>query len=273
MREYILHRDHHRCQNPNCRNKSNNQILQIHHLGYLKKDKSDRPSNLITLCTRCHANENHISGFLRNWKPRLKSFRSETFMSTVRWKMVDRLDCDHTYGYLTKSKRIKLGIDKTHYNDAFCIADGNNQSRIDPIIFKEKQKNNRSLEKFYDAKFVDIRDNKKKKGNELNCGRTTRNKSLNNENLRKYRGVKIRKGRRCIRTQRYSIRPQDIVRYENNLYRAKTVHNRGNFIIITNGTDTLDKSSKKVKLVCHKKSLFLFQEIMKCKQIVSCKNQ
>ncbi len=45
LREYILHRDQHRCQNPNCKEK--NKILQVHHLGYYKGDRSDRPKNLI----------------------------------------------------------------------------------------------------------------------------------------------------------------------------------------------------------------------------------
>ena len=65
LRQYILHRDRHTCQKPNYKNKSKQPILQVHHLGYWKKDRSDRPSNLITLCSLCHISKNHkINGSL-----------------------------------------------------------------------------------------------------------------------------------------------------------------------------------------------------------------
>ena len=35
------------------------------------------------------------------------------------------IEVRYTYGYLTKSKRIHQELEKTHYNDAFCIANGN----------------------------------------------------------------------------------------------------------------------------------------------------
>ncbi len=52
LREYILHRDGHTCQNANCSNRAKQKVLQVHHLGYWRGDGSDRPANLITLCTR-----------------------------------------------------------------------------------------------------------------------------------------------------------------------------------------------------------------------------
>ena len=36
LREYILHRDGHQCQNPKCRNQTKEPILQVHHLGFLE---------------------------------------------------------------------------------------------------------------------------------------------------------------------------------------------------------------------------------------------
>ena len=53
-------------------------------------------------------------------------------MSMVRWRLVNTFGYKHTYGYNTKSKRIALKLDKTHYNDAFCVAGGNGQSRVRP---------------------------------------------------------------------------------------------------------------------------------------------
>ncbi|NWH05425.1 HNH endonuclease [Desulfobacter latus] len=256
LREYILHRDNHKCQNPNCKNKSKNQILEIHHIGFWKKDRSDRPGNLITLCDKCHTPAKHKKkGFLYGWEAKTKSFKPETFMSIVRWKLVDELKCAHTYGHITKHKRIGLSLPKTHYHDAFCIAGGENQERCKPIFFHQKRKNNRCLEKFYDAKIIDTRTGKKVSGGELHSGRRTRNKNLNGENLRKYRGVKVSKGRRQIRKQRYAIRPDDIVKFDGKIYRAIGVQNKGQYLKIVNGSKPIVKNIKYIEVLFHQKTL------------------
>lgn len=231
LREYILHRDNHECQNPGCKNRSKNQELQVHHIGYWKGDYTDRPGNLITLCDKCHRPENHREGkFLWGWQPKVKSFRAETFMSTIRWKLVRTLGCEYTYGYITKSRRIELKLEKSHVNDAFVIAGGTNQSRTIPITIQQVRRNNRSLQKFYDAKYIDLRTGEKASGQELNCGRRTRNKNLNTENLRKYRGKKLSPGRVNIRKQRYPYQPGDTVLYEGQKCTVKGVQNLGIYI-------------------------------------------
>jgi hypothetical protein len=235
LREYILHRDDHKCQNPDCNNKSKDKVLEVHHIGFWKKDRTDRPSNLISLCNKCHNPRNHKeSGFLWGWKPKLKSFKEATFMSVVRWRLVNSLNCEHTYGFDTKSKRIALGLEKTHYNDAFCIADGSAQTRVKPIYFEQIRRNNRSLEKFYDAKYVDSRTGEKVSGQDLNSGRTTRNKNLNSENLHKYRKQKLSKGQRRIRTQRYFYQPKDLVKYDGKVFVVKGIQNKGAYIKLEN---------------------------------------
>ena len=76
-------------------------------------------------------------------------------MSSVRWRLVNELKCQHTYGYRTKSKRIEEGIEKSHANDAFIIAGGNrNIERCFQYFVKQVRRNNRSLRKFYDAKYI-----------------------------------------------------------------------------------------------------------------------
>lgn len=242
LREYILHRDGHKCQNPNCKNKDKNPILQVHHIGFWKEDRSNRPGNLLTLCNKCHTPKNHKEkGFLYGWQPKVKSFKDATFMSMVRWRLKNTLACDHTYGYDTKSKRIAQNLDKTHYNDAFCIAGGNGQSRVKPLIYEQIKRNNRSLEKFYDAKIIDIRTKEKVSGQDLFSGRRTRNKNLNSENLRKYRGEKVSKGKRTIRTERYFYQPNDLVKYENRIYTVKGTHNKGTRVM-------LKESGKSIKV-------------------------
>jgi hypothetical protein len=233
LREYILHRDGHKCQNPNCKNNDKNIILQVHHIGFWKKDRTDRPSNLLTLCTKCHVSKNHKEkGFLWGWQPKVKSLKDATFMSMVRWRLVNNFGYGYTYGYATKSKRIALELEKTHYNDAFCIAGGNSQSRAKPLIIEQIKRNSRSLEKFYDAKFIDIRTKEKVSGAELFNGRRTRNKNLNSENLKKYRGLKVTTGKRTIRQQRYFYQPNDLVKLGNIIYTVKGTHNKGTRVML-----------------------------------------
>jgi hypothetical protein len=256
LREYILHRDNHKCQNPNCKGKC--VILQLHHVNYWKGDRSNKPSSLITLGTLCHTPKDHQKGgYLYGWKPKLKSFREATFMSTVRWKLIDRLRCEHTYGFQTKSKRRVLNLEKFHYNDAFVIADGTDQKRCNRLQVIQKRKNNRCLEKFYDAKYIDLRDGKKKSGKDLGSQKRTRSRENLPESLRKYRAHKVSKGRRAIRKQRYSIQPKDIVEYQDRLYKAIGTHCKGKCIRITNGLKKFDRSVKHIKIVFHQKT-FVF---------------
>ena len=259
LREYVLHRDGHRCQNPNCKGKC--VILQLHHINYWKGDRSNRPGNLITLGTFCHMPKDHQkSGYLYGWKPKLKSFRAETFMSTVRWKLIDRLQCEHTYGFQTKFKRRVLNIEKSHHNDAFVIANGTDQKRCPALQVIQKRKNNRCLEKFYDAKYVDLRDGKKKSGKELCSQKRTRSRENLPESLRKFRAHKISKGKRSIRKQRYSIQPKDVVEYQGKLYKAVGTHCRGKSVIITDGIRQISRSIKQIKTIFHQKT-FVFQNI------------
>ena len=71
LREYILHRDSHKCQNPDCKNKDKNPILELHHIMFKSNGGTDSPNNFITLCTKCHTPKNH-KGFLKDWKPKMK---------------------------------------------------------------------------------------------------------------------------------------------------------------------------------------------------------
>ena len=236
LREYILHRDNHKCQNPNCKNKDSQQILEIHHIKYQSNGGTDTPNNLITLCTKCHTTINHKEGkILYDWqfnKPKIRGFKDATFMSIVRWRLVNFIQCLHTYGYITKNTRIGLKLEKTHYNDAFCIAEGKKQTRVEPIMFEQVRRNNRSLEKFYDAKYIDIRTGEKVSASELNCGRRTRYKNKTSENLKMFRGQKISDGQRRIRTKRYFYQPNDLVKYDNTIYTVKGTQNNGSYVAL-----------------------------------------
>ncbi len=129
-----------------------------------------------------------------------------------------------------------MKLDKTHYNDAYAIALNHNNftkspiKNTNPIIYTQIRRNNRSLEMFYDAKYIDIRDYSIKRGSELSCGRTTRNKNKNSENLRVYRKSKKSKGRRSIRKQRYFYQPNDWIIYENRKLKVQGVQSKGKYV-------------------------------------------
>lgn len=141
LREYILHRDSHQCQNPDCRNRAKEVILEVHHIGYWQQDRTNRVANLITLCTKCHTPENHLKGgLLYGWQPKLRPFRAETFMNTVRRRLIrEQGQAEPTFGYKTKTKRIRLGLPKSHHNDAFVIAGGDHQSRCAVTDWEQNQ--------------------------------------------------------------------------------------------------------------------------------------
>ena len=244
VREYVLHRDGHKCQNPDCKykDKDKKQILKVHHIKYRSEGGTDRPENLITLCSKCHTPANHKKGkFLYDWcmnGKKVRGFKDATFMSIIRWYLVDELKSKYdnvfiTYGYITKNHRIRNDIEKSHLNDAFAIAKGTNQIRTkDKFLVIQDRLKNRSLEKFYDSKIIDTRTGKKVSGADLNCGRSTRNKNLNTENLRKYRGAKISKGQRRIRKQKYFYQPNDLVKYNGKVYTVKGTQNKGKCIAL-----------------------------------------
>ena len=133
--------------------------------------------------------------------------------------------------YKTKTEytqKLNLGVDSGYSNIGFSVID----AKQELVLVIQDRLKNRSLEKFYDSKIIDIRTEKKVSGGDLNCGRSTRNKNLNTENLRKYRGVKISKGQRRIRKQKYFYQPNDLVKYDGKVYTVKGTQNEGKYIAL-----------------------------------------
>lgn len=267
LREYILHRDEHKCQNPDCQHTQ--PILQVHHLGYWQKDRTDRPANLITLCIDCHTPANHQpGGLLWGWQPKLKNFRPETFMTTVRWRLTEGAETFVTYGYITKSERIAQGLEKSHHNDAFVIAGGIGQTRCEATDWEQLRRHNHNLEQFYDARYIDLRDGQEKSGQELSSGRRVRNRNSarNRPNLRQFRARRAtkkdgspKKGQRRIRKQRYSLGARDIVEYAGERWKVKGNISNGQGVALERLRDGLKKypSPRKVTLIWKRRGLVL----------------
>ena len=146
VREYVLDRDGHKCQA--CGGKSKDKILNVHHIE-TRQTGGDRPDNLVVLCETCH--KAYHAGKIKLSVKRSKGFKAETIMSILRWKIVNKLKdlgstVGITYGYLTKSARIALKLGKSHINDAFVIAGGDKQEKLNCSYFvKFIRKCNRSL--------------------------------------------------------------------------------------------------------------------------------
>lgn len=67
-------------------------------------------------------------------------------------------------------------------------------------------------------------------GQDLNNGRRTRNRELNEPNLREYRGEKLSKGRVQIRRNRYPFQPGDTVLYQGKKRIVKGTQNYGAYV-------------------------------------------
>ena len=148
VREYVLARDGHKCQH--CHGKSNDPILNVHHLES-RKTGGNAPNNLITLCETCHK-DYHRGKFELKIK-RGTSLRDAAVMNIMRWAVYDKAKQEFTnvhltYGYITKNIRIQNGIAKTHAADARCIS-GNPAASPLPFYYLQKQirRHNRKIHK------------------------------------------------------------------------------------------------------------------------------
>lgn len=148
VREYVLARDGHKCQH--CHGKSNDPILNVHHLES-RKTGGNAPNNLLTLCETCHK-DYHKGKFELKIK-RGKSLRDAAVMNIMRWAVYDKAKQEFenvhlTYGYITKNARIQNGIAKTHVADARCIS-GNPAASPLPFYYLQKQirRHNRKIHK------------------------------------------------------------------------------------------------------------------------------
>ena len=150
VREYVLYRDNHTCQC--CHGKLKDNILQVHHIES-RKTGGNAPNNLITLCKTCHTKYHSGEISLPSKIHRGIRFKDATFMGIMRWTLYERLkklykNVSMTYGYITKYKRIKYNIEKSHVADAFCIANNLNAKRLNHYYLqKQVRRHNRKLHK------------------------------------------------------------------------------------------------------------------------------
>lgn len=175
-------------------------------------------------------------------------------MTTVRWILYNKVkemfpeqDIFIKYGAETKEIRRERSIEKSHTNDAYCIGKFHPKHRCHPVHLKKKRRNNRILQKFYDAKYIDSRDGSIKSGQELASVRINRNHKLDGENLHPYRQQKKKKGKTTVRKKRYAIQPYDIVLYNNHFLQVKGCHCNGSRVMLDNGKSAAIKKVKTIQ--------------------------
>ena len=249
LREAVFTRDNYTCQVCG-KSVKDGVLLHVHHIIYRSGGGADRLNNLLTVCSRCHTPANHKpGGKLWGLQPVTGTFKDATFMNVVRWKIVNEtkaafpdIEVKHTYGSYTKASRRELGqLAKTHANDAYAMGEFHPKHRHHEEHWKKSRRNNRCLEKFYDAKYIDIRDGSKKPGAQLSCNRMKRSIPRNNpQNERKFRCRKVSKGRLSLRKKHYGIQPGDVLVYRGKIALAKGVH--------CNGTRAVLENNKSVKI-------------------------
>ena len=152
VRNWLLEKWGHKCAY--C--KKGDRPLEIEHIIPRANGGSDRIDNLTIACRPCNQKKgdkmpDECSPKLRKriqqiQKVAVKSFKGATFMTMVRWKMVEQLNCRRTYGDRTKYHRTKVGLSKSHVNDAFIIARGTDQEFSKIYEVKQVRRNNRSIQ-------------------------------------------------------------------------------------------------------------------------------
>jgi len=257
LRSAVFHRDNHTCRICG-RGLRDGAILHAHHMYYWRGRHGNSVDELITVCGKCHTPANHKpGGKLYGLDLKLPRLASAAFMNSVRWYIYNQLkvvlpevSVRITYGAATKVARIDgCGLEKSHANDAYAMGLFHPADRAKTQYFQKCRRNNRCLELFYDARYIDIRDGKKKKAAQLGCERTNRREPRNSEkSLRKYRGKKVSAGKRAIRKQRYDLRPGDIVLFRSKRIAIKGTHCNGASAILSNGKSV---TVKRLCLVSH----------------------
>jgi RRXRR protein/HNH endonuclease len=142
MRSYLMAREKGCCQW--CKKPfEKGNPSHIHHIVERANGGTDRAKNLAILHKKCHE-QFHKKGL--KLSPN-RTYKASIYMSIIRNKFRnDVQDLMVTYGYKTFTDRINLGLEKTHYNDAFVIAEGTTQKRAMPSVIQQKRRNNRVLQ-------------------------------------------------------------------------------------------------------------------------------
>lgn len=125
----VLNRDGYKCNI--CKTKKKNIKLEVHHIVFRSNGGSDEADNLITLCHDCHK-KLHNDKVKLNLKGKPKGqLHYATQMNSIRLQLLKHYpEAIETFGYVTKTNRQILNIEKDHHIDACVIASVGKQFNI-----------------------------------------------------------------------------------------------------------------------------------------------
>lgn len=154
IRQYVLKRDGYACRCCGITSTEKKPVkFHAHHIE-TRKTGGNAPNNLITLCEDCHKLLHEGKIKLPKGTERFKTMRDAAFMGIMRHTLIERLRNElnipvwNTYGYITKCRREKYGIEKTHVSDALCISGHPKAERTDRVyLIKPVRHHNRQLHK------------------------------------------------------------------------------------------------------------------------------
>lgn len=146
VKSAVLSRDNYTCQICGVKQAK----LEVHHIRSRSEGGSNRMDNLVVLCKDCHAKVH--TGEL-DFTKKVKSFKHSSHMNIMRKRLVQSLKNEfsnvfETFGYLTKYVREKLGLVKSHCNDAFIISHNLDAEQSDvEYLYKKVRRHNRQIHK------------------------------------------------------------------------------------------------------------------------------
>ena len=154
LKAYAKWRDGYKCRSCGKRAKDGAR-LEVHHIRRRADGGSDTPDNVVTLCHECH--ENHHKGAKKLKLKRPPTHRNEAHMNAMLKYLRARLVMEYgfsipveiTYGYETAIERRAHNIEKSHANDAFCIAQNFHARRngYNHYFHRHVRRHNRQLHK------------------------------------------------------------------------------------------------------------------------------
>ena len=154
LKAYAKYRDGYRCRACGKSKHKDGVKLEVHHIIRRADGGTDTPDNVVTLCEECH--KAHHRGERKLKFRRAPQHKGEAHMNAMRKHLADEmmreLGSDRvriTYGYLTALARREHGIEKSHANDAFCIAGnfGAKRNEYNCYLHRFVRRHNRCLHK------------------------------------------------------------------------------------------------------------------------------
>jgi HNH endonuclease len=117
---YVLTRDGYTCQQ--CKGKSKDHRLEVHHIVFRSQQGSDEETNLVTLCKSCHDGLHAGTITLKQQGRKKGNLLHATQMNSIRVQLLLRIQAEETFGFITKEHRLLAGLPKEHVFDATMIA-------------------------------------------------------------------------------------------------------------------------------------------------------